>query len=78
MRSDGIRTPARFSWRLGVTRLLVVESCRPQRDRGAVATEYAVLLAFIAVAAGVGIEAFGGSLRDFIEGLAARISAALG
>lgn len=47
-------------------------------DSGSTATEYAVLLGFIAVAAGVGIAAYGGALRGLIEWLVTSISARLG
>jgi pilus assembly protein Flp/PilA len=40
-----------------------------ERDRGATATEYAMLVAFIAVAIAAAVTAFGGQLGDFFAGL---------
>jgi len=43
------------------------------RDRGATATEYALLVAFIAIAIVVGVTAFGASLGTFFSGLAGKL-----
>lgn len=43
------------------------------RDRGATATEYAMLVAFIAVVVGVAVAAFGTQLADFFNSLAVKI-----
>jgi pilus assembly protein Flp/PilA len=43
------------------------------RERGATATEYAMLVAFIAVVIGVGVAAFGNQLNDFFNSLASKI-----
>ena len=42
-------------------------------DRGATATEYAMLVAFIAVAIAVAVTAFGTALSKFFSGLAKTI-----
>ena len=42
-------------------------------DRGATATEYAMLVAFIAVVIGVGVAAFGTQLNNFFNSLASKI-----
>jgi pilus assembly protein Flp/PilA len=42
-------------------------------DRGATATEYAMLVAFIAVAIAAAVTAFGGKLRDFFSSLSTTI-----
>jgi pilus assembly protein Flp/PilA len=42
-------------------------------DRGAGIVEYALLVALIAVVAGVAIAAFGTQLADFFSGLAAEV-----
>jgi pilus assembly protein Flp/PilA len=43
-------------------------------DRGATATEYALLVSFIAIAILVGVTAFGHSLNTFFTGLAAKVT----
>jgi pilus assembly protein Flp/PilA len=43
------------------------------KDRGATATEYALLVAFIAAAIAVVISLFGQDLKDFFSGLATKI-----
>lgn len=42
---------------------------RPTSDKGATATEYALLVALIAVILIGGVGAFGGALNNFFEGL---------
>lgn len=42
-------------------------------ERGATATEYALLVAFIALAIVVGVTAFGDELDAFFDGLGARV-----
>jgi len=44
-----------------------------ENDRGATATEYALLVAFIAIAITVGVTAFGTTLNDWFSGLGNRI-----
>lgn len=44
------------------------------RERGATATEYALLVAFIALAIIVGVTAFGNQLNTFFDGLAAKVT----
>jgi pilus assembly protein Flp/PilA len=44
-----------------------------RRDRGATATEYALLVAFIALAIIVGVTAFGSALNSFFSDLATRV-----
>lgn len=39
------------------------------KDRGATATEYAMLVAFIAIVIAVGVTAFGSQLNDFFNNL---------
>ncbi len=58
-------------------RFIVAMQLRVQdfkEDRGATATEYALLVSFIALAILVGVTAFGGSLNTFFTGLAARVT----
>jgi pilus assembly protein Flp/PilA len=43
------------------------------KDRGATATEYAMLVAFIAVAIVLAVTFFGDALRDFFNGLGKKI-----
>jgi pilus assembly protein Flp/PilA len=43
------------------------------KDRGATATEYAMLVAFIAVAIVAAVTFFGGALSDFFTGLGHKI-----
>jgi pilus assembly protein Flp/PilA len=43
------------------------------KDRGATATEYALLVAFIALAIIVGVTAFGSALNSFFNSLATRV-----
>jgi pilus assembly protein Flp/PilA len=43
------------------------------KDRGATATEYAMLVAFIAVAIVAAVTAFGGQLSDFFNSLGQNI-----
>ena len=42
-------------------------------DRGATATEYALLVAFIALVIVVGVTAFGSQLNDFLNSLGTKI-----
>ncbi|WP_269938216.1 Flp family type IVb pilin [Arthrobacter sp. HY1533] len=42
-------------------------------ERGATATEYALLVALIAFALILGVTAFGGALNDFFDGLATTV-----
>ncbi len=42
----------------------------PKDERGATATEYGLLVAFIALAIVVGVTAFGTALNDFFNALA--------
>jgi pilus assembly protein Flp/PilA len=44
-----------------------------REDRGATATEYALLVAFIALAIVVAVGAFGSQLSTFFSGLAAQV-----
>jgi pilus assembly protein Flp/PilA len=44
------------------------------KDRGATATEYALLVGFIAIVIAVGVAAFGGTLNDFFAALAGKIA----
>jgi pilus assembly protein Flp/PilA len=44
-----------------------------EKDRGATATEYALLVAFIALAIIVGVTAFGSALNSFFSNLATRV-----
>lgn len=44
-----------------------------REDRGATATEYALLVAFIALAIVVAVTAFGGQLSTFFSTLASRV-----
>ena len=44
-----------------------------ERDRGATATEYALLVAFIALAIVVGVTAFGTALNTFFTSLGTRV-----
>lgn len=46
-------------------------------DRGAVATEYAILTAFIVVIVAVGIAAYGDALLSYFNAIASKISGAL-
>ncbi|MBB6405819.1 Flp family type IVb pilin [Arthrobacter sp. AZCC_0090] len=48
------------------------------KERGATATEYSMLVGFIAVVIVVGVGAFGLALNGFIDGLAAAVRTALG
>ena len=43
------------------------------KDRGATATEYAMLVAFIAVAIAIAVKAFGTALSTFFTGLSTKI-----
>jgi pilus assembly protein Flp/PilA len=43
------------------------------RERGATATEYALLVAFIALAIIIGVTAFGSALNSFFSDLASRV-----
>jgi pilus assembly protein Flp/PilA len=43
------------------------------KDRGATATEYALLVAFIAIAITAGVIAFGGALSDFFTNLGDKV-----
>lgn len=48
----------------------------PKKDeRGATATEYGLLVAFIALAIIVGVTAFGTALNDFFKALATKVDA---
>jgi pilus assembly protein Flp/PilA len=42
-------------------------------DSGATATEYAVLMAFIAIVVAVGIGVFGGKLNDFFDAISTAV-----
>jgi pilus assembly protein Flp/PilA len=44
------------------------------KDRGATATEYALLVALIAIAIVVAVTAFGGALSDFFTNLGSKVS----
>lgn len=44
------------------------------RERGATATEYALLVAFIAIAIVIAVTAFGGALGDFFTRLTAKVN----
>jgi pilus assembly protein Flp/PilA len=44
------------------------------KDRGATATEYALLVGFIAIVIAVGVAAFGGKLNDFFVAVAGKIA----
>lgn len=43
-------------------------------ERGATATEYGILVGFLALAITVGVTAFGNSLNQFIDNLAAQVA----
>jgi pilus assembly protein Flp/PilA len=43
------------------------------KDRGATATEYALLVAFIALAIAAAVTAFGGQLSEFFTGLGEKV-----
>jgi pilus assembly protein Flp/PilA len=45
-----------------------------REDKGATATEYALLVSFIAIAIIVGVTAFGTALSDFFNNLAGRVT----
>ena len=49
---------------------------RDDADRGATATEYAILVGFIAVVIAVAIAFFGAELSDYIHHIAVSVSAA--
>lgn len=51
---------------------------REDKERGATATEYALLVALIAVVIAVGVAAFGSDLNTFFDGLWAKVTAANG
>ena len=55
----------------------LVNGLTGERDRGATATEYAILVGFIALAIAAAIAFFGTSLSEYINHIAAGISAAL-
>ena len=60
-----------------LTKIIVAIHCRVadfREDRGATATEYALLVSFIAIAILVGVTAFGTSLNTFFNNLAGRIT----
>jgi pilus assembly protein Flp/PilA len=44
-----------------------------EKDRGATATEYALLVAFIALAIVIGVTAFGSALNTFFTNLGTRV-----
>jgi pilus assembly protein Flp/PilA len=44
-----------------------------KEEKGATATEYALLVAFIALAIVVGVTAFGGQLNDFFNTLGGKV-----
>ena len=44
-----------------------------REDRGATATEYALLVSFIAIAIIVGVTAFGGALNTFFDNLGVHV-----
>jgi pilus assembly protein Flp/PilA len=44
-----------------------------EKDRGATATEYALLVAFIALAIIIGVTAFGSALNTFFTNLGTRV-----
>lgn len=54
--------------------ILVMHTRLTDPERGATATEYALLVAFIALAIIVGVTAFGTQLNTFFSGLAARVT----
>jgi pilus assembly protein Flp/PilA len=58
-------------------KLIVAIQLRAQefgdKERGATATEYAILVAFIAVVIVVGVTAFGSQLNTFFNGLGAKV-----
>lgn len=47
---------------------------RTKSERGATATEYGLLVAFIAIAIIVGVTAFGGALDAFFDRLKTRVN----
>jgi pilus assembly protein Flp/PilA len=47
-------------------------------ERGATATEYAVLVGFIALVIVIGVTAFGSALETYYEGAVATVKTALG
>jgi pilus assembly protein Flp/PilA len=51
------------------TRTLAIKD----KDRGATATEYALLVAFIALAIVIGVTAFGSALNTFFTNLGTRV-----
>jgi pilus assembly protein Flp/PilA len=54
-----------------------LHSVRTRMDRGATATEYAILVAFIAIAMAVAVFAFGQSLSSFYTAIASKVGAVL-
>lgn len=58
-----------------IAKLIVAMHARVDdvRDRGATATEYALLVAFIALAIIVGVTAFGTALNNFFSDLGQRV-----
>ena len=50
-----------------------IHAAQDSEDRGATATEYAMLVAFIAVAIVVAVTAFGTALSTFFSGLGKKI-----
>lgn len=52
---------------LDVIRIYIAARC--SNERGAVATEYAVLIAFMVVLIVGGVAVFGGDVADWFEGL---------
>jgi pilus assembly protein Flp/PilA len=60
-----------------ILRLIVAMHTRiaeiADKERGATATEYALLVAFIALAIIIGVTAFGSALNSFFSNLATRI-----
>jgi len=51
--------------------------CQAGRDRGSTSTEYALVVAFIAVALAIGVILFGGSVSDFYNALASALTSHL-
>jgi pilus assembly protein Flp/PilA len=50
-----------------------VDAVTEKAERGATATEYAMLVAFIAVVLGVAVKVFGTALATFFSGLGAKV-----
>lgn len=55
----------------------LLEIWQAGHDRGSTSTEYALVVAFIAIAIVVGVLAFGGSVSDFYNALASALTSYL-